>query len=103
MLVLTRKRRERIRIDCQGEVIWLQVVDIDRGKIRLGVEAPRDVSIQREELLTGSDLHPRTQRLRAEFQQMQANVPANRDTCQSLVRSVSKERVQADGEAERHG
>jgi carbon storage regulator len=27
------------------------VVDIDRGKIRLGIEAPRDVPIYRQELL----------------------------------------------------
>jgi carbon storage regulator len=27
------------------------VVDIDRGKIRLGIEAPRDVPIFRQELL----------------------------------------------------
>ena len=34
-----------------GENICITVVDIDRGKIRLGVEAPRDVPIYREELL----------------------------------------------------
>ncbi|MBI3618892.1 carbon storage regulator, partial [Candidatus Peregrinibacteria bacterium] len=38
MLVLTRKRGEKIRI---GEDIILTVVEIDRGKIRLGIEAPR--------------------------------------------------------------
>ena len=27
------------------------MVDIDRGKIRLGIEAPRDVPIYRQELL----------------------------------------------------
>jgi len=26
-------------------------VDIDRGKVRLGIEAPRDVAIMRQELL----------------------------------------------------
>ena len=48
MLVISRKLRERIVI---GEDIVITVVDIDRGKIRLGFEAPRDVPIWREELL----------------------------------------------------
>jgi carbon storage regulator len=48
MLVLSRKLGEKIFI---GEHICITVVDIDRGKIRLGIEAPRDVSIYRQELL----------------------------------------------------
>ena len=54
MLVLSRKLGEKIFI---GENICITVVDIDRGKIRLGIEAPRDVPIFRQELLTvGFDL-----------------------------------------------
>ena len=48
MLVLSRKLGEKIYI---GENICITVVDIDRGKIRLGIEAPRDVPIFRQELL----------------------------------------------------
>ena len=48
MLVITRRLGERIVI---GEDIVITVLDIDRGKIRLGFEAPRDVPIWREELL----------------------------------------------------
>ena len=48
MLVLTRKLMEKLFI---GENICITVVDIDRGKIRLGIEAPRDVPIFRQELL----------------------------------------------------
>ena len=48
MLVLSRKLGEKIRI---GEDIVVTVVDIDRGKIRLGIEAPQDVPILRQELL----------------------------------------------------
>jgi len=48
MLVLSRKLGEKIYI---GESICITVVDIDRGKISLGIEAPRDVPIYREELL----------------------------------------------------
>ena len=48
MLVLSRKLGEKIYIN---ENICITVVDIDRGKIRLGIEAPRDVPIFRQELL----------------------------------------------------
>jgi carbon storage regulator len=48
MLVLSRKIGEKIYIN---ENICITVVDIDRGKIRLGIEAPRDVPIFRQELL----------------------------------------------------
>jgi carbon storage regulator len=48
MLVLSRKLGEKIFI---GENIAITVVDVDRGKVRLGIEAPRDVPIFRQELL----------------------------------------------------
>jgi carbon storage regulator len=48
MLVLSRKLGEKI---CIGENICITVVDIDRGKIRLGIEAPRNVPVFRQELL----------------------------------------------------
>lgn len=47
MLVLTRKLNERIIIDEQIEII---VLDIKDGQIKLGIKAPRDVSIHREEV-----------------------------------------------------
>jgi carbon storage regulator len=50
VLVLARKLGEKIFI---GEDIVLTVVDIDRGRVRLGIEAPRDVAIFRQELLPG--------------------------------------------------
>jgi carbon storage regulator len=48
MLVLTRKLDEAIVI---GDNIRIQVVEIDRGKVRLGITAPRDIPIYREELM----------------------------------------------------
>ena len=53
MLVLSRKLGEKIFI---GDNICITVVDIDRGKIRLGIEAPRDVAIYRQELLPNGQL-----------------------------------------------
>jgi carbon storage regulator len=52
MLVLSRKLGEKIFI---GENIVITVVDIDRGKIRLGIDAPRSVSIIRDDLLTPTE------------------------------------------------
>lgn len=47
MLVLSRKLGESIVID--GE-IRVTLVKIDRNQVRVGIEAPRSVSIYREEL-----------------------------------------------------
>jgi carbon storage regulator len=47
MLVLTRKVGERIHI---GEGIVLTVVRIQGDRVRLGVTAPPDVAVHREEI-----------------------------------------------------
>jgi carbon storage regulator len=47
MLVLSRKLGEKIQI---SENITITVLDIDRGKIRLGIDAPRNVTVLRQEL-----------------------------------------------------
>ena len=49
MLVLSRKTGERILI---GENISVTVVRIAPGVVRIGVDAPADLSIVREELKT---------------------------------------------------
>jgi carbon storage regulator len=48
MLVLSRKRNERI---CIGSDIELTVLSISGGHVRIGIDAPRAVSIRRMELL----------------------------------------------------
>jgi carbon storage regulator len=47
-LVVTRKPGERIMID--GGRIVVAVVQVDGGRVRVGIEAPVDVVIDREEL-----------------------------------------------------
>ena len=49
MLVLTRKQGEKILI---GDDIVITVLDVRGDSIRLGVDAPRGISIQRAEILT---------------------------------------------------
>ena len=47
MLVLSRKSGEKIRI---GDDVAITVVRIGPNTVRIGIEAPRDMSILREEL-----------------------------------------------------
>jgi carbon storage regulator len=47
MLVLSRKRDEKIII---GDSITLMVVEIRGDKVRLGIEAPKDVTVHRQEV-----------------------------------------------------
>jgi carbon storage regulator len=47
MLVLSRKLNESIMIGDQIEIV---VLDVREGSVRLGIKAPRDVSIHRQEV-----------------------------------------------------
>jgi carbon storage regulator len=47
MLVLSRRENERIRL---GDSIVITVVRLSGDKVRLGIEAPPDVVVLREEL-----------------------------------------------------
>lgn len=47
MLILTRRVDERIFI---GEDITLCVLDIEGNRVRLGLEAPKEIAILREEI-----------------------------------------------------
>ncbi len=42
MLVLSRRERERIRL---GDEIVITVVRLDGDRVRLGIEAPRDIVV----------------------------------------------------------
>jgi carbon storage regulator len=63
MLVLSRKQSQRIRL---GDSIVITVVRVAGDKVRLGIEAPRDMLVLRDELepheASGETL-PETQRL----------------------------------------
>lgn len=47
MLVLTRKVGEKLRID---DDIIVHIIEVNRGNVRIGIEAPGHVSIMRFEV-----------------------------------------------------
>jgi len=49
MLILSRKKDESIMI---GEDIEVSVVDIKGDQIKLGIKAPRDIKVYRQEVFT---------------------------------------------------
>ena len=58
MLVLTRKVGERIQL---GDKITVTLVKISGNVVRIGIEAPPDVSVVRQELATPSVMEQATQ------------------------------------------
>jgi carbon storage regulator len=52
MLMLTRRAGETIRI---GDDIWVTIVAIDGAQARVGVSAPREVRVDREEIALRRD------------------------------------------------
>lgn len=50
MLVLSRRRSEKVIIDLGGRLITVTIIEVDRGKVRLGFDAPTEIPIHREEV-----------------------------------------------------
>ena len=76
MLVLSRKTDESIVIDGRIEVT---VVQIEGGRVRLGITAPREVAIRRSELPPREDLeHPAHDRTGVDRKGIERNPGAER-------------------------
>lgn len=52
MLILTRTKDESVVIDNKIEVV---IVDVRGDKVRLGIEAPRDIPVHRKEIQEAID------------------------------------------------
>jgi carbon storage regulator len=48
MLVLSRKLGQRFQV---GHEVRITVVKIDRNSVRIGIEAPDDITVYREEIV----------------------------------------------------
>lgn len=57
MLVLTRHAGEKINI---GDDIVISVVRLQGGRVKLGIEAPKDIPINRHDILNGNENPPFT-------------------------------------------
>ena len=84
MLVLTRKAGESIVI---GNEVVITVLEIRGGQIRIGVDAPRDLTVHRAEIY---------QQVMAENQAAVASA----DRRSEIVEAASKLRLQAPSRAE---
>ena len=51
MLILGRKLNERIRLTVNGVTIWVEVNRIAANDVRIGITAPKEVAIEREEII----------------------------------------------------
>ena len=47
MLVLTRRQSESLRI---GDNVTITVLTVKHGQVRIGVDAPKSISVHREEI-----------------------------------------------------
>ncbi|MDR3312474.1 MAG: carbon storage regulator CsrA [Spirochaetaceae bacterium] len=48
MLILTRKQDEKIKI---GEDITVTIIELRNDQVKIGIEAPKDVKVFRQEVL----------------------------------------------------
>ena len=53
MLVLTRKKQQSIMV---GDDIEISILDVVGDKVRIGIEAPREISVYRKEVFL--EIHP---------------------------------------------
>lgn len=55
MLVLSRKLGQRFQV---GQDVRVTIVKIDRNSVRIGIEAPEDVTVYREEIVPLQEERP---------------------------------------------
>ena len=63
MLVLTRKLGENIRI---GDSVKITVLEVRSGQVKLGIEAPPEIKVHREEIYARIQEEKRAQGRKAE-------------------------------------
>ncbi|MFP4333128.1 MAG: carbon storage regulator CsrA [Campylobacterales bacterium] len=79
MLILSRKENESIHI---GKNIKIKVVSIEKGSVKLGLEAPDDVLILRDELAQAVQ----DENIRA------SNIPTSSEKLKSLFDRLKKDK-----------
>ena len=72
MLVLSRKVGEKILI---GDNITITVVRVAQGTVRIGVEAPRNTAVVREEVVSPAE-HVRQSKMQEEIPPVSPDTPS---------------------------
>lgn len=72
MLVLTRKLGELIRI---GDKVKITVLEVRSGQVKLGIEAPPEVKVHREEIYVRIQAETRAAKWRPHDQAQPAHPP----------------------------
>ena len=50
MLILSRRRGQRVVVSFNGETVTIEIVNVKGAQVRVGVEAPKHVAVHREEI-----------------------------------------------------
>jgi len=73
MLVLTRKRNQAIVI---GDEVRIVIVAIERDQVRIGIEAPRNVTVHRAEVYEEIRQRPDVQQVQQPPESPESGAPA---------------------------
>ena len=55
MLILTRKKGESIIIGNTGDEIIVTIMEVDKNNVRLGIDAPPEIQVDRQEIRIKKD------------------------------------------------
>lgn len=86
MLILSRRTGESIRI---GDEVMITVLQTKGGQVKIGIDAPRDVAVHREEIYL---------RMKGEVNQQVATAPASegRKAVDETAAATTAERVRQE-------
>ena len=74
MMVMRRREGEKILI---GDNISIHIAHIGRNKVKIAIEAPREISIVAEEMKNGARREPRRRVGRCECRRYAQNISSN--------------------------
>lgn len=57
VLILSRKLHERVRL---GRDVWVEIMEVKGTRVKLGIVAPPEMNVAREEILDGDEWFSRS-------------------------------------------
>ena len=74
MLILTRNHQEKIVIGEGPDAIVITILKVREGQVRVGIEAPRHISVHREEIFDRINGPKSTEQLQRELHNNQSEI-----------------------------